>query len=98
MGQTRGISKTHSQNRPNVMLTRGNNPMSDQIRLRLEEVLLQLPCPVAGCWGMHGAKTSYYYDNGCESHVREVWPKALEEPRDHVGDDDDQSDAEVSFG
>ncbi len=23
-----------------------------------------LPCPVSGCWGLHGAETSYYYDKG----------------------------------
>jgi hypothetical protein len=72
--------------------------MSDQIQLRLEEVLLLLPCPVSGCWGMHGAKTAYYYAEGCESHVLEVWPKSFEKPDDHEGNVDDQTDGDVFYG
>ena len=72
--------------------------MSDQIQLRLEEVLLLIPCPVAGCWGPHGAKTAYYYDEDCESHVLEVWPKTFEEPDDHEGNGDDQANGDLLFG
>jgi len=32
--------------------------MSDKIQSRLEEVMSLLPCPVSGCWGLHGAETS----------------------------------------
>ena len=39
-----------------------------------------LPCPVSGCWGLHGAETSYYHDTDSECHVLEVWPVAIEEP------------------
>jgi hypothetical protein len=53
--------------------------MSDEIRRRLEEVMSLLPCPVSGCWGIHGAETSYFYDSNCECHVLEVWPVAVEE-------------------
>jgi hypothetical protein len=38
-----------------------------------------LPCPVSGCWGLHGAETSSSYDPACECHVLEVWPVAVEE-------------------
>ncbi len=72
--------------------------MSEQIQLRLEEVLLLMPCPVAGCWGMHGAKTTYYFDEGCESHVLEVWPKTFEEPVEHEGNGDEEADDGVHFG
>ena len=56
--------------------------MSNKYRRRLEEVMSLLPCPVSGCWGLHGAETSYYYDAGCECHVLEVWPVAVEEEVD----------------
>ena len=56
--------------------------MSNKYQRRLEEVMSLLPCPVSGCWGLHGAETSYYYDTGCECHVLEVWPVAVEEEVD----------------
>jgi hypothetical protein len=72
--------------------------MTEQIQLRLEEVLLLMPCPVSGCWGLHGAKTTYYYDEGCESHVLEVWPKTFEDPDEHDGNVDEEDDAGLRFG
>jgi hypothetical protein len=72
--------------------------MSEQIQLRLEEVLLLIPCPVAGCWGLHGAKTAYYYDEGCECHVLEVWPKMFEEPEGQKDHDHDQADGDLCYG
>ena len=72
--------------------------MNDQIQLRLEEVLLLIPCPIAGCWGLHGAKMAYYYDEGCESHVLEVWPKTFEAPEDHPGNGDGQDNGDLCFG
>ena len=56
--------------------------MSDKIQRRLEDVASLLPCPVSGCWGLHGAETSYFYDANCESHVLEVWPVAVEKEVD----------------
>ena len=41
-----------------------------------------LPCPVSGCWGLHGAETSYYNDTDSECHVLEVWPMGVEEETD----------------
>jgi hypothetical protein len=38
--------------------------------------------PESGCWGVHGAETSYYYDSSCECHVLEVWPVGVEEDVD----------------
>ena len=72
--------------------------MTEQIQLRLEEVLLMIPCPSAGCWGLHGAKTAYYYDEDSESHVLEIWPKTFEEPEDHHGNGDDQASGDLLFG
>jgi hypothetical protein len=72
--------------------------MSGQIQLRLEEVLLLIPCPIAGCWGVHGAKTVYYFDEGCECHVLEVWPKTFEEPDEKDGIDDEHGEETVAFG
>ena len=40
------------------------------------------PLPVSGCWFVHGAETSYYYDEDCECHVLEVWPVGVEEETD----------------
>jgi hypothetical protein len=56
--------------------------MSNKYRRRLEEVMSLLPCPVSGCWGLHGAETSYYYDKGCGCHVLEVWPVAVVDETD----------------
>jgi hypothetical protein len=53
--------------------------MSREIQRRLEEVMSRIPCPVSGCWFVHGAETSYYYDEGCECHVLEVWPVGVRE-------------------
>ena len=71
--------------------------MDDQIQLRLEEVLSLIPCPVGGCWGIHGANTAYYYDECFESHVLEVWPKAFEDPEGHEENGNDQADGHVCF-
>jgi hypothetical protein len=53
--------------------------MSDQIQRRLEQVMAMIPCPISGCWFVHGAETSYYFDESCECHVLEVWPKGFVE-------------------
>ena len=54
--------------------------MSQMIQRRLEEVLSLIPCPVSGCWFLHGAETAFYYDRNCECHVLEVWPMGVEGP------------------
>ncbi len=61
--------------------------MSDQIQRRLEEIMALIPCPVAGCWFVHGAETAYSYDEDCECHVLEVWPVGFteEEEIEHEG-------------
>ncbi len=58
--------------------------MNRKIQRRLEEVLSLLPCPVSGCWGLHGAETSSFYDPDCGCHVLEVWPVAVEEDVDEA--------------
>ena len=52
--------------------------MSNKFQRRLEEVASLLPCPVSGCWFLHGAETAYYHDTDSECHVLEVWPVAVE--------------------
>ena len=51
-----------------------------QIYQRLHEVLESVFCPVAGCWGLHGARCVPYYDEDSECHVLEVWPYGFREP------------------
>lgn len=58
---------------------------SEEIQRRLEEVMSSIPCPVSGCWGLHGAETAYYYDGNTESHVLEIWPVGIEETEEHSG-------------
>jgi hypothetical protein len=67
-------------------------PDEERIKRRLEEVLSLIPCPIAGCWGLHGANTAFYYDEGCKYYVLEVWPVGVEEPADHGGNGHDQPD------
>lgn len=67
-------------------------PDDAKIKARLEEVLESIFCPVSGCWGLHGCHYEYYYDEGCECHVLEVWPVGFKEPREEG--DDGQDDAE----
>jgi hypothetical protein len=57
----------------------------DKISMRLNDVMNSIPCPVAGCWPMHGAHSEYYYDDDAESHILEVWPVGIEEPEKHEG-------------
>ena len=67
-------------------------PDEAKIKRRLDEVLSLIPCPVAGCWGLHGADTTFYYDEGCEYYVLEVWPAGVEEPTEHGGNGHNQPD------
>ena len=71
--------------------------MSEQIRRRLEEVMALIPCPVSGCWPIHGAETAYYYDDNCECHVLEVWPKCFDEPVDHEENGHGEAEGEMLF-
>jgi hypothetical protein len=51
-----------------------------------------IPCPVSGCWFVHGAETAYYYDDNCECHVLEVWPKGFMERDQHEGNGHEEAD------
>jgi hypothetical protein len=53
--------------------------MSKAIRERLNGVFSLIPCPVVGCWPLHGAELAYYYDRGNECHTLEAWPVGVEE-------------------
>ena len=60
------------------------NSEEAKIKVRLEEVLQSIFCPVGGCWFLHGCHHEYYWYEDCECHVLEVWPvgfEELEEPR-----------------
>ncbi len=71
--------------------------MSEQIRLRLEEVMALIPCPVSGCWFVHGADTAYYFDENCECHVLEVWPKGVEEPVQNEDNGHEQVETDIVY-
>ena len=71
--------------------------MSEQIDRRLEEVMALIPCPVAGCWFVHGAETAYYYDENCECHVLEVWPKSFDESDLHEGNGHEETEGDILF-
>ena len=71
--------------------------MSEQIRLRLEEVMEMIPCPVSGCWFVHGAETAYYYDENCECHVLEVCPKSFDERDHHEGNGHEETEGDILF-
>lgn len=58
------------------------NPEEAKIKARLEEVLQSIFCPVGGCWCLHGCHYEYYYDEGCEYRVLEVWPVGFKEPEE----------------
>jgi hypothetical protein len=78
-------------------LSHDENLMSEQIRLRLEEVMTMIPCPVSGCWFVHGAETAYYFDENCECHVLEVWPNSFDEPDHHEGNGHEETEGDVLF-
>ncbi len=76
-----------------------------KIKARLEEVLESIFCPVGGCWCLHGGHYEYYYDEGCECHVLEVWPVGFKEAVDEEGNGREQDEdgicyefAEFEFG
>lgn len=71
--------------------------MSEQIRRRLEEVMAMIPCPVSGCWFVHGAESAYYYDENCECHVLEVWPKSFDERDHHDGNGHEEAEGDILF-
>jgi hypothetical protein len=71
--------------------------MSKPIKRRLEEVLSLIPCPVSGCWFLHGTETAYYYDSNCECHVLEVWPVGVEEPEEHEGNGHERAGREIHY-
>ena len=56
-----------------------------KMKARLEEVLESIFCPVGGCWCLHGGHYEYYYDEGCECHVLEVWPAGFQEAEEEGG-------------
>ncbi len=64
---------------------RSKSKKSLKIKRRLEEVMATIPCPIAGCWPLHGAETAYYFDRNCECHVLEVWPVGFKESVQHKG-------------
>ncbi len=68
-----------------------------RIKARLEEVLQSILCPVGGCWSLHGCHYEYYYDEGCECYVVEVWPVGFEEPREEGGNGQDHSEGVICY-
>jgi hypothetical protein len=72
--------------------------MRNKIQRRLEEVVSLLPCPVSGCWGLHGPETSYFYDSNCGCHVLEVWPVAVEEDVDEATNGHEGTEPALLYG
>lgn len=70
---------------------------SAKIKRRLEEVMDTIPCPIAGCWSLHGAQTAYYFDHNCQCHVLEVWPVGFQEPLQSGGNGHPPSDDAVCY-
>ncbi len=68
-----------------------------KIKARLEEVMESLLCPVSGCWCLHGGHYEYYYDEGCECHVLEVWPIGFQEPVDEEGNGREQDENDICY-
>jgi hypothetical protein len=56
-----------------------------------------IPCPDSGCWFVHGAETAYFYDQNCECHVLEVWPKSFDEPDHREGNGHEQAEGDILF-
>jgi hypothetical protein len=71
--------------------------MSNKIQRRLEEVASLLPCPVSGCWFLHGAETAYYHDTDSECHVLEVWPVAVEPVVDEEANGHEGTEPEILY-
>ena len=69
--------------------------MSNKIQRRLEEVASLLPCPMSGCWFLHGAESAYYHDTDSECHVLEVWPVAVEPVVDEETNGHEGTDPEI---
>ena len=68
-----------------------------EIQERLEEVLQSMLCPVSGCWCLHGCHYEYFYDEGCECHVLEVWPTGFEEREKHGGNGHQKAGEEICY-
>ena len=80
-------------------------PEEAKIKARLEEILQSIFCPVGGCWCLHGCHCEYYYDQGCECHVLEVWPVGFQEAEEEGGNGRERDEdgichefAEFEFG
>lgn len=71
--------------------------MSEQIQRRLAEVMAMIPCPVSGCWFVHGAETAYYFDENSGCQVLEVWPKSFDEPDQHEGNRHEEAEGDILF-
>jgi len=71
--------------------------MSNKFQRRLEEVPSLLPCPVSGCWSLHGAETAYYHDSDSECHVLEVWPVAVEPVVDEETNGHERTEPEILY-
>lgn len=68
-----------------------------EIQERLEEVLQSMLCPVSGCWCLHGCHYEYYYDEGCECHVLEVWPVGFHEPEEEGGNGRERQEDDICY-
>ena len=68
-----------------------------KITARLNDVMASIVCPIAGCWGLHGAQSEYYYDHDSEAHVLEVWPVGIKEPEESEGNGREQTEPALLY-
>ena len=46
---------------------------------------------------VHGAETSYHYDENSECHVLEVWPRSFDEPDHHDRNGHEEAEGDILF-
>lgn len=63
-----------------------------RIAQRLDDVLMSIMCPIAGCWPLHGAETEVFFDNNLQAYFLEVWPAGIPASTDHEGNGHEESD------
>src|SRR6266576_2401528 len=79
------------------MTEENEDEFASRIDQRLEDVLTSIMCPIAGCWGLHGAETFFYHDLEADSYGLVVWHVAFKEPADDEGNGDEHAREGLCF-
>jgi hypothetical protein len=91
------ITSLENQTAPPPEKPTKSRKRSAKIKRRLEQLMEMIPCPVAGCWSLHGAETAYFFDRNCGCHVLEVWPIGFKEPSQHKGNGHPPDDDAICY-